>query len=506
MAERREDLTEVITRFNTTTRAIGNRRLELQESLERFPDFMRLANTTFVNLRGTLDEVDPLVEASKPAARKLPGFFDELRPLARDARPTLRDLRQTVRRPGVDNDLVELGRTLPPLATAALDPEQRNGERRLGSLPEASKAFRNATPIQAKFKQYVVDFVGWQDDFSHGGNFDGIGAFASSQVYFNLFDFLGNDQLPDVIAQIRALNERISELESVLDVDPGADDPRARGARGRLAARGQRPRGGPRAPRQAARPTCSPRSRTALGSFNRTTRRNQVRRCPGGAEEPAPDGSNVLSEEDQRLHQLRRGRPRRWESSDPMRRLIAIATVVGAVGLAFVLTGQAKPDTAGQTYYIVLDNAFGLTEGGDLRVGGVAAGQTTRFSVTDEFPARAVVEAQIQDPGFVALNKDATCAVRQQSLIGEYYIDCQPGSPKAGRIPNAGTIPVEQTQSTIAMDLVQNIMRRPYRERFRLILSELGTGLAGRPEDLEGGAPACPSRLPRDLEDPAGAR
>jgi ABC-type transporter Mla subunit MlaD len=167
-----------------------------------------------------------------------------------------------------------------------------------------------------------------------------------------------------------------------------------------------------------------------------------------------------------------------------VRRLIAIATVVGAVGLAFVLTGQARPDTVGQTYYIVFDNAFGLTEGGDLRVGGVAAGQTTRFSVTDEFPARAVVEAQVQDPGFVALNKDATCAVRQQSLIGEYFVDCQPGSPKAGRIPNAGTIPVEQTQSTIPIDLVQNIMRRPYRERFRLILSELGTGLAGRPEDL----------------------
>ena len=27
-------------------------------------------------------------------------------------------------------------------------------------------------------------------------------------------------------------------------------------------------------------------------------------------------------------------------------------------------------------------------------------------------------------------------------------------------------------------------MRRPYRERFRLILAELGTGLAGRPQDL----------------------
>jgi hypothetical protein len=31
---------------------------------------------------------------------------------------------------------------------------------------------------------------------------------------------------------------------------------------------------------------------------------------------------------------------------------------------------------------------------------------------------------------------------------------------------------------------MQNVMRRPYRERFRLILAELGTGLAGRPDDL----------------------
>jgi hypothetical protein len=297
VAERRDDLTEVITRFNTTTRAIGNRRLELQESLERFPDFIRLANTTFVNLRGTLDEVDPLVEASKPAARKLPGFFDELRPLARDARPTLRDLRLTVRRPGTDNDLVELGRTLPPLAHAALDPEERGGERRLGSLPEASKAFRNATPIQAKFKQYVVDFVGWQDDFSHGGNFDGIGAFASSQVYFNLFDFLGNDQVPDVLAEIRALNDRISELESVVDVTaPGGPIPDVAP-------------GGPLAnPAEALRQARERRTKLLddvitpledrLGSFNRSTRRKQYERCPGGAEEPAPDGSNVLSEED----------------------------------------------------------------------------------------------------------------------------------------------------------------------------------------------------------------
>ena len=41
-----------------------------------------------------------------------------------------------------------------------------------------------------------------------------------------------------------------------------------------------------------------------------------------------------------------------------------------------------------------------------------------------------------------------------------------------------------QTASTIPPDLVNTVMRRPYKERFRLILSELGTGLAGRPEEL----------------------
>ena len=45
-------------------------------------------------------------------------------------------------------------------------------------------------------------------------------------------------------------------------------------------------------------------------------------------------------------------------------------------------------------------------------------------------------------------------------------------------------MPVKQNFATIPTDLVQDIMREPVRERLRLILSELGTGLAGRPEDL----------------------
>ena len=152
---------------------------------------------------------------------------------------------------------------------------------------------------------------------------------------------------------------------------------------------------------------------------------------------------------------------------------------------AFVLAGASDESGGGTTYRIVFDNAFGLTKGGDFRVGGVNAGQTTGFDVEKkqgESP-KAVVTAEVTKPGFGDFREDATCDIRPQSLIGEYYVDCQPG--KSEKPLSGNTVQVDQTTSTIPTDIVNNIMRRPYRERFRLIIAELGTGLAGRPDDLQ---------------------
>jgi ABC-type transporter Mla subunit MlaD len=167
-----------------------------------------------------------------------------------------------------------------------------------------------------------------------------------------------------------------------------------------------------------------------------------------------------------------------------VRRLLAIASVAALVAAAGALTGAGGGGSgATREYKIVFDNAFGLVQGGDFRVGGVKAGQTTTFEATRDRPPKARVTVKLEEPGFGDFRRDASCAIKPQSLIGEYYVDCQPGdSPQ--RLPNGGTVPVEQTESTIPADLVNNIMRRPYRERLRLIVSELGTGLAGRPADL----------------------
>ena len=41
---------------------------------------------------------------------------------------------------------------------------------------------------------------------------------------------------------------------------------------------------------------------------------------------------------------------------------------------------------------------------------------------------KAVVTAEITEPGFGDFREDASCEIKPQSLIGEYYVDCQPGS------------------------------------------------------------------------------
>ncbi len=165
-----------------------------------------------------------------------------------------------------------------------------------------------------------------------------------------------------------------------------------------------------------------------------------------------------------------------------MRRLAVISVTVLVLAGAAAL-GAAGGERSGEPYRAVFDNAFGLTEGGDLKIAGVRAGQTTGFKVTRERPHKAVVEFEITEPGVGELREDARCEIRPQSLIGEYFVDCQPGSSET-KLAEGGTIGVTHTSSTIPVDLVNNILRRPYRERLRLIIAELGTGLAGRSEDL----------------------
>jgi virulence factor Mce-like protein len=167
-----------------------------------------------------------------------------------------------------------------------------------------------------------------------------------------------------------------------------------------------------------------------------------------------------------------------------MRRLLAIALLLAAGAAAVVASANAgSQDPQGAGYTIELDNAFGIVEGADVKVAGVRAGHVTGMRV-DRRTKRALIDFKLTQNGFGSLRTDAFCETRPQSLIGEYFVDCRPGT--AGQRLKAGaTIPVEQTASTIPHDLINNIMRRPYRERLGIILSELGAGVGGHAAGIQ---------------------
>ena len=159
---------------------------------------------------------------------------------------------------------------------------------------------------------------------------------------------------------------------------------------------------------------------------------------------------------------------------------ILLVVLVAAGGWLLFLRGEDEQLPA---YTVELDNAFGLTENAELRVAGVKVGAVKKLRV-DRRTARALVDVEVQRADFGDLRADATCSVEPQSLIGEYFLDCQPGRDDK-RLEEKGVIPVERTTGTIPPDLVADIMRRPQREQLQILLSELGAGFATRGPELQ---------------------
>jgi virulence factor Mce-like protein len=165
------------------------------------------------------------------------------------------------------------------------------------------------------------------------------------------------------------------------------------------------------------------------------------------------------------------------------RLLISAVIVLVAVGFV-VIAGGASSGNASGTYKIELDNAFGIVTGADFKVAGVPAG-TIKTIALNQKSLHAVVTVQVTKAAFGQFHKDASCQSRPQSLIGEYFIDCNPGTQQSPVLKSGGTIPVQNTKSTIPADLLGNVMRMPYRQRFTLIINEFGAAAAARSGDLQ---------------------
>jgi len=177
IASRRNDLASLVGNANATTRAIGDENVSLAQALGILPQTLRQANTTFVNLNATLNDLDRLVNASKPATKQLTPFLKDLRPLVKQATPTIENLQKLIVLPGANNDLVDLLKKQPKLASLAK-----------ADFPRTIKALQKGQPVVDYLRPYAPDFTGWLTKFAEGAaNYDANGHFARIMPMFNAF-------------------------------------------------------------------------------------------------------------------------------------------------------------------------------------------------------------------------------------------------------------------------------------------------------------------------------
>jgi ABC-type transporter Mla subunit MlaD len=183
-----------------------------------------------------------------------------------------------------------------------------------------------------------------------------------------------------------------------------------------------------------------------------------------------------------------------------MRRLAAIAAaLVVVITLAAASSGPSSGAAPAYKVRAIFDDAAFAVAGEDVRVAGAPVGSINSLNVCTKTPCpassplnKAAVTIQINNVSFTPFFANAHCAIRPQSLIGEKYVDCEPGSRSSPALvkitsgPGSGTylLPLANTSSPVDSDIVQDISQQPVRQRFALILDELGTGLAARGSDL----------------------
>ncbi|HUC06920.1 MAG TPA: MlaD family protein [Solirubrobacterales bacterium] len=196
-----------------------------------------------------------------------------------------------------------------------------------------------------------------------------------------------------------------------------------------------------------------------------------------------------------------------------MRKAIVIGGLVAAAIVAIVLISSGSGGSDGYVVRAIFDSGGFMVKGEQVRVAGANVGEIESVGVTmpgeiDSYeggkeqavPGKAVIVMNITDPGFQDFRSDAGCQIRPQSLIGEKFVDCRPTLPRAPGAepapalkeipdgqPGAGQLllPLENNSTSVDPDLINDINKLPYAQRFRLIFNELGAGLAGCGDDIE---------------------
>jgi virulence factor Mce-like protein len=176
-----------------------------------------------------------------------------------------------------------------------------------------------------------------------------------------------------------------------------------------------------------------------------------------------------------------------------LRRAVVLVALAGmAVGAAALVFGGDK----GYVVYAQFRQAGGLRQGFKVRIDGAPVGKIAKLELDSR--DRVVAELRIDDSA-APVGRDAHATARAADLLGEKFVDIDPGDRRRPA-PSGSVIPPSRTGISVELDDVINAVDLPTREALHAFVSEQGASYAGRGRDLAALLGALPSSLDRTGE------
>jgi virulence factor Mce-like protein len=161
--------------------------------------------------------------------------------------------------------------------------------------------------------------------------------------------------------------------------------------------------------------------------------------------------------------------------------LVGAAFIVFTLYLVFAVSlAQGNPYAHRYSVHARFANAVNLGTNDFVEIHGVRVGRVGNLT-----PAGGLADVTLRiDDSNVKLHDDATAALRLKSLVGESYVEVDPGTPSRPELPDGALLPLSQTRSPVQLDQVLNTLDPATRTALAHFLTQLGGSVGGRAADI----------------------
>ena len=153
-----------------------------------------------------------------------------------------------------------------------------------------------------------------------------------------------------------------------------------------------------------------------------------------------------------------------------------IVAVMAKINLDF-----AAPWTSTHTVAMRVVDADGISVSSDVRIAGRLVGQVTGVNSDGQY---STVTFHVDDSEW-PLPADTTASIRLATLLGQKYVELQPGTDKKNHLADSSTIDLPRTKPVVDFDQILSTFDTPTRTALTDIIKTVGGAVNGQEGTLQ---------------------